>query len=859
MGAVASDATTRRFLESKLRVPRLGHEVVHRRRLTDLIERAVGCQVTAITAPAGAGKTFALAAWANAAARTRRIAWLTLDRGDKDPARFWANLATALASGGAVAAGPGQSGAVAAGPGQSNTVAAGPGQSNTVAAGPGQSGAEPALPVPRSRDGADDLPMSMVDAVRGVSGPLTLILDNVHELTGSDIPSELAFLIHQAPPALRLIVSGRYLPGLQLARLRVAGDVAELDAADLACTAEEADAYFAKLGLAVAPAVRTDLLRYTGGWMTGLRLAALAARRRDEPDASVATLAEEPLVADYLRDEILDSQPAGTQMFMLRTSVAEWLTGELADGMTGQHGGARVLDKLDRENYFVERLPGGRYRFYPVLRDLLRAELRRRFPAEVPLLYDRAARWHLAHGDTIEAVRYSAESGNWTYASHALVQAGIGALLPERSAELDAVLTRFPEELRTEDPAVAAALAAARLCGGDQVTAAAYVDSARGALDASEQALPAVDLWLETLRVMGEDGHLGAWAMAEKTQATAATRAEHHALGLLWFTLGVTELGRGDLHEARRALGYADRQLAAGLDGLRARVCGWQALVEALHGDLCEADRIAHAERAGLAADPAATCLARLAAAQVAIERDEPHLAGQLLDEAGADAVRWLPCEPDAGAIRARLRVRADGAARADGTAGEETATLPGQARRLLAEGDPAAAAAVAVRCLDGVPTQRERTAALLVAALARRRLGAPAEAADLLEQALTIAGPHGAYRPFLDMGAALHSAIAVLIPPTSPAAPFAARVLERLVARVPETEPSRQAQPALLSASELAVLRLLPTHLTNQEIAEALFLSVNTVKTHLRSIYHKLGAASRREAIAGGRRLQLL
>ena len=111
-----------------------------------------------------------------------------------------------------------------------------------------------------------------------------------------------------------------------------------------------------------------------------------------------------------------------------------------------------------------------------------------------------------------------------------------------------------------------------------------------------------------------------------------------------------------------------------------------------------------------------------------------------------------------------------------------------------------------------------------------------------------------------LDAGSGIHSAIAVLIPPTSPVASFAARVIERFVCQLPVASRDPGApEHSPLTSSEVAVLRLLPSYLTNQEIAEQLFLSVNTVKTHLRSAYHKLGVTSRREAIARGRRLRLL
>jgi len=111
----------------------------------------------------------------------------------------------------------------------------------------------------------------------------------------------------------------------------------------------------------------------------------------------------------------------------------------------------------------------------------------------------------------------------------------------------------------------------------------------------------------------------------------------------------------------------------------------------------------------------------------------------------------------------------------------------------------------------------------------------------------------------FLDAGQPVRSAITVLVPPTSRSAAFAGRILERFATQLPHADAAPDQAEVLLTASELAVLRFLPSHLTNQEIAEALFLSINTVKTHLRSAYRKLGVASRRAAIARARRLDLL
>jgi LuxR family transcriptional regulator, maltose regulon positive regulatory protein len=868
------------LLEDKLRVPRLGADVIPRSRLTGLIERAAVHPVTAITAPPGAGKSVACATWAAAVSRSRRVTWLNLDEGDREPGRFWAYMSAALSVGG--------------------------------------SQLTPAL-VPRSRSAADDLPVSLMDTMRGLAAPVALVLDDVHVLADSGVLPGLGYLIHHAPPTLRIILCGRRVPGLHLARMRVAGDLAVVDAADLACTREEAEAYFAKLGLAADPAERDDLLRRTQGWMAGLRLAALRANR--DGTVNVGGISGDPLIADYMRDEILDRQPVQIQEFLRRTSVAERLTGEYADWLTREPGGARILDQLDRENSFVSRDESGQYRYHPCLREVLLGELRRT-PEEVPVLFGRAARWHAARGDVVEAMRCAAEAGDWDQASLALAEAGIAGVLPSRMADLEEALRLFPAERRCGDPVVAAALAAARLCGRDPDSATAYHGYAAEALaDSAEPTRPLVELWLAALRVMQTaDADPGAlddgWALAEKTQSRAGTLSAHRALGLLWLALGTAMLSRWRVADARRALGHASHQLsAAGLGVPLERARGWQALAEVLYGDLGAAQAIIAQLRGREAPDPAGQYLATLAAAALAVERDELRSAAELLDSLDSTALGWVPGEPDIDVLRMLVRARValaggdtDGARSivmlvrdkcgpnllplaafdadialqagdipvAAATLGppDDLAERPPRdaeqavvaARLLLAQGDPGAALDMASRWMDGSAapgaTLRNRITALLTATIANRRLSAHGDAAALLEQALMIAEPHDAYRPFLDLGGAIHSAIAIMVPPASPAAAFAARVQERFVCQLPPKaagngSASDAAPP--LTASEIAVLRLLHSHLTNQEIADALFLSVNTIKTHLRSTYHKLGVTSRRDAVARGRRLQLL
>ena len=911
-----------RFLEGKLQIPQPRFPVLRRRRISGLLDQATRNRVTLVSGPAGAGKTMACATWAAAPSQARRVVWLSLDAEDQQ-AWFWAYVCAGLA------------------------------RLRSI----------PAESLRSLEDASPDgFPLRLVEAAQTFTEPVILVLDDIHELTDEAVLAGIDLLIRHAPPTLRLVLSARQPPALQLARLRVSGELADIGGHDLACTSEEADAYFSMLGLDADPAARDALLRRTQGWMAGLRLAAMAARSDPEPGATITDLAgDEPIVTDYLWDEVLVKQAPATRMFLLRTCIAAQVTGDLADALTGQSGSARTLDRLSRENSFVDVVDRerGEYAYHPLLRQVLIAELHREIPHEIPVLLRRAARWYAGHDQPIASVRCAAEAQDWDYAAQTLAEAGAGVASPGSTADLEGVLSLFPADRSADDPAVAAAWAAARLWDGDRDGASAYLDSGERAL---RRAVPAMQRIMEptlaALRVMLAGGRTdpdpallaGARSLAERAQAAAGTQPEHRAVGLLWFAVGVARLRRWEIQQARHALRHADRQLAAGnLTGLQARARAWRALAEAWYGDLTAARRSAADVLAGrgvadsglaearaelgawgagasgafadaggaIGADRAgkaqAAELAALAQALVSLRRDDLSTAQRLLERIDPQLTGQFPGEPSVSAVAALIRARvllADGDATAAtaqlarlretwgpahpaladvltiaegevalrvGSTGRARAVLllveegehfdraDGRLLRgglLIAEGDFKTALEAVEPCLDGAAdgvTLQERISGLLIAAVAQRRLGSSDEAAGLLEQALALAEPDGAYRAFLDGGAAVRSAMTVLIPPTSRHAGFAGRILERFDAQASHPAGPADAVSVPLTDSERAVLRFLPSHMTNEEISQALFLSINTVKTHLRSAYRKLGVSSRREAIARGRRLGLL
>ena len=542
-------------------------------------------------------------------------------------------------------------------------------------------------------------------------------------------------------------------------------------------------------------------------------------------------------MTEYVWDEVLARQKPATRAFLTRTSVVAEVSGDLADAICGQTGGAAVLARLNQENCLVEALDGAAhgYRYHPLLREVLSAELHRQSPHEVPVLLGRAARWYAAHDRALEAVRAAAAAWDWDLATDVLAGSAIGIVMADGPRALESVLGLFPAD-RGGEAAVAAAWASARLWSEDAEGAAVYLDSAaRSVRRAARTTRRVIEPVLAALRILGTaelrcgDPELTrrGWALAGPALQTAATRAEHRAAGLLWFALGCASLHRWDMAAAARALQHADRQLStAGLDPLRARARAWHALALACGGELTAAQRAADEIRThAIPVTAEAACLAALGGAQVSLARDDLVAAQRLLDEADGDRAGHVPGEPSVTAIRTLIQARvllADGdpaAARAalarlhegplPGSAGLAAAAAvvevetalragdPGHARALLrahgepgtgrgdlalaragllmAEGDFRGARAAVAPCLDGAAarTRHERTRALLAAAVAARRLGEAARAAAQISEALGLAEPEGDYRVFLDGGLAVRSAVTVLVPPTSRYAGF--------------------------------------------------------------------------------------
>ena len=381
------------LLATKLHVPRPQPGFVPRRRLVEALGEGVARGLVLLCAPAGFGKTALLADWARGGGRA--VAWLALDSGDSDPARFWRYAVAAL-----------------------------------DLARPGLAGRVGPLPPPSS----EGLVTALVNEMAADHGPdeVLLVLDDYHLVDSGPVHESVAFLLENLPPGLRVVVSGRSDPPLPLARLRGRGQLAELRSADLRFTPEEAAALLGQTaGPGLPTAAAEALAARTEGWAAGLQLAGLSLRGQADAAGFVAAFSgSHRFVLDYLADEVLDGQTGRVRAFLLETSVLERLSGELCDAVTGGAGSQAMLADIERAGLFLMPLDEvrGWWRYHQLFADLLRARLQAEQPGGVQALHRTAAAWYDEHDLADDAVRHALAAGDAGWAAR-LVERHVETLL----------------------------------------------------------------------------------------------------------------------------------------------------------------------------------------------------------------------------------------------------------------------------------------------------------------------------------------------------------------------------------------------------------------------------------------------
>jgi LuxR family maltose regulon positive regulatory protein len=850
--------------------------LVARTRLLDLLDQAPDHALVLVCAPPGFGKTSLLVDWARHRARSTP-AWLTLDEDDNDPRRLWCAVLAAMSGCPAVP------------------------DDSALRRLP----ADPPVSVP-------ELAGEIVDALDELPEPVRLVLDNVDELVAPAAQDVLRVLIRHRPRGLRLVLSSRLDPPLSLPRLRLEGRLHEIRVDQLRFTPGEARKLLETAGTHLDEPQITALHGLTGGWAAALRLAAISLRSTPDPDAFLAAFSgDDRSVAEYLVNEILSGLSSEIRDFLSATSVCDAIPPDLAADLSGRQDAADLLDRLEREMSVVDPVNARRslYRMQPLVRTYLRADLERGQPARASGLHARAAAWWAAHDDPVQALAHVTAAGNRPLIATLLRRFALRFVVSGAHQLVRQALDLIAEEERTRDPWLALCSALCHLEWSELPEAEAYLNHVERHWP--DETTPELDVLYDAARSFHTCQSGRPPVERPARPEPAAPVAEPATAALTGVVAAVHQLtAPQDQAAARR--GLADTLRLAGehgLDHLVMQCRTLQAAHAAVTGDYRLMSTAGNAALSSAAANGwhrsvwAYSAHAMLAYA--ALLRAEPV-------EAQRHAVQGLRIDGVAISPAARLALRSvhgcsvfDRGHRAAGfdemvrartdvadlplTAEQAAGTALLECRAALALGRLEAAARVGDWLVDRTGAYGE---AALMKAWGEIGLGRPEAGRALLAPVLAGDVPHllpstpveaqladaecalevgdraaalRAVKTALDLGTLLD-----LVRPFVLAGPAIRAVLQawtegpddvhELVGRALGAQALQHPQTTLqLSEREQAVLILLPSLLSLEEIAEDLSISLNTVKSHLRAIYLKLGANSRHAAVVAAHDRELL
>lgn len=448
------------LLATKVHVPPLRGNLVNRVglviRLNDGIAR--GCRLTLISAPAGYGKSTLLSEWQ--AQMDIPVAWLSLEKSENTPARFWSYFVTAL-----------------------NTLA--PVQQANIGGAILQASRNP-------QTGSMEAQITeLINQLSTLDEPICLVLDDLHALSENQIHQDLTFLIEHLPQdahSLHLVATSRMDPPWPLARWRARRELNELRATDLRFEYEETRQFLqGALNFKLSPQEIAALHDRTEGWIAGLQMAAFSmqARLNKQGPESVSLFIKtfsgsNRFILDYLLDEVFSQQSEEVRSFMYQTSILDQLTAPLCDAVIDRRGSQAYLDQLERANLFLIPLDEEQrwYRYHHLFSEVLRKQLKQFCPERIPQLQQRASDWYAENHMPSEAIRHALAAGDIDRV-HQAVSGNALAML--ENAELFDVLRNFdglPSHQVSSNPWLCMAYAWAK----------AYADPSTGMTELLQQA-----------------------------------------------------------------------------------------------------------------------------------------------------------------------------------------------------------------------------------------------------------------------------------------------------------------------------------------------------------------------------------
>ncbi len=823
-----------------------------------------------VSAPAGFGKSMLLSSWA--LDRVVRPAWFSCDPGDAEPLQFWKGLIASV-----------------------GTRWPGVGDDATVVLG-------------RSTSEEQRAAISLANDLADVATPPVLVIDDLH--LAKPTPSVLSAFIGALPPEVRLIIGSRKQSPFSLARRRLSGDLLELRTEDLRFSTAEAAALLGHHAIELTATDVVLLQEMTEGWPAALQLAAMSLRRASERERFLGALGStEGPMADFLVSEVLAGLPDDWIEFLLVTSVLDEFDVALCERMTGRADAGEILHELLAADLFVVALDdaGEWYRYHHLFGAFMRARLRAQGAERLRHVHAHAVKALEDEGHIVPAIRHAIANDNGTLGAE-IARRALGRSMHPIDVDATAAAARLwldecaADTVATDPVTVLEIILALASTSGSDV--ARWLE-----LVAEAHPHPSAEVTGYLQGTWGEyhlgHGHVGEALRCLDLAMTAFDGAppNQRLLPLIYPAWIRAQISAGDIDAARATLDRIGHHSVGHTILDDVRLPGMRAWVAFLDGDLNDAMRLAeqalrrademslgyyepgrmfagvtiagvHAERANDPAAEAALAMASRSAdlaerpwfrcmvlmQQAAVARTTGDAAAAAMHLALARLTMSHPSvEVEQSfaleAARQAVRFQPWTAAPMVDELGESAAAMALRAHLALDSADQHLAAQV-IELMPTPSTTRQRVEYGMLRALAAHDTDS---AIVHVESALAAAGPEGYVRSIIEAGTGVPELLAAFTPGLAHQA--YTETLRTASASVIPPSRSGGAERLIdpLSDREIVVLRYLSSRLTNHEIAEALYISINTMKTHVRTIYRKLGVCSRVQAVEAGRRKRLI
>jgi len=850
------------IVSTKLHIPQTRSSLVARPRLMRKLDEGMSVKLTLVSAQAGYGKTTLLSEWVQQYGGL--AAWVSLDKRDNDGIRFWSYVIASIRA----------------------------------------KIPEFGIPVEFLLEKGPSVPLDsaiseLLNELERLTCDLIIILDDYQFIELPAIHHSLTFLLEHLPSHIHLYILSRSDLTIPTARLLAKGELHRINMQDLRFQLDEGLAFFRETsGLALTAEQVKILHNQTEGWISGLQLAAISLKRSGNIARTIDQFSgQQHNISDYLLEEVLHHQSEPMYDFLLQTSILNRMNASLCQAVTGQMDAEDQLRRLEQLNLFIIPLDEQRnwYRYHHLFSDFLQRILSRSGPEEWIEAHNRAANWLEAHGFDEEAMEHYLEGKRYGDAVR-LIEKNLVPWMQSKSVALIRWVSVLPENSFLEKPMIEMFYISVLLGVGEWEAAFDRVNQASMRFQAIQKERNDTE-WDKVLGTVYFFNAVTSYLQKDLERMSGYFELMERYLpeGSLFQTMGrnrfqgydvfddhlahIHDLHAADAFLLKWITVWGEKESYPFVGLLRASysklLYEWNRLEEAYD---CVRQALGRPD-----IQPFSRILIHVAVSASRIEqaRGNSARAMDLLERLKLQIVTpdydlfMLKIEAEQACLSlqqgstgyAREWLQSCGLAYTDEVSLYNMLEHLALARVLAATGQTEEALYLLERLeqlADREDRLRDRIRVLILQSVTLQRMGQTEVALARLETALLLAEPEGYIRSIIDEGPLMGEMLAeyLMLQPgrgISRSAPVSQAYVKQLLQALYGASDVKLSSREILTDQETRILQLISTGLSNKEIAQQLRITGETVKSHIKNLYRKLGASNRVQVLQRGKESNLL